>query len=163
MSTEAEYRTHLNAGDAAPDFNVIDENGKHHQLSDYKGSKLILFFYPKDLSQSCTKQACNLNDNYQDIRKKGFHVLGISPDTAAKHQKFIDKHGFKYSLLADVDKKMLTDYGTWGTKPFFGKIVTGVRRTTFIIDENGIIQHVIDKVKTKDHWEQISSLTESAD
>ena len=150
-----ERNTTLSPGDPAPFFELQDERGKVHNLDQYAGKKLIIFFYPRDLSESCTKQACNLQDNYRKLRYRGFSLLGVSPDNSKTHAKFINKHGFKYHLLADVDKTMLNAYGVWGPKLFFGDVVVGVRRTTFIIDENGAISHIIENVKTKNHWEQI--------
>ncbi len=130
------------------------------KLSDYKGEKLVLFFYPKDDTPGCTKEACNLRDNYDKLREEGFKLLGVSPDPVKKHQKFIDKYDLPFDLLADVDKEVLKDYGVWGPKKFMGREYEGVHRTTFIIDEKGKIEHVIEKVKTKDHAEQILELYE---
>ncbi len=147
--------THLNEGDAAPDFNIVNEDGEKVSLSNYKGKKLILFFYPKDDSPGCTKEACNLRDNYKKLQKLGFEVLGVSPDNSKKHRKFIDKYEFQYSLLADTEKEVINAYGIWGPKKFMGREYDGLHRTTFIIDEEGKIEKIFDKVKTKDHAEQI--------
>jgi thioredoxin-dependent peroxiredoxin len=147
--------THLKEGDKAPDFTSINENGEPIKLSDYKGKKLVIFFYPKDDSPGCTKEACSIRDNYRDIQKAGYEVIGISPDKDTKHKKFIEKYEFQYSLVADPDKKIISDYGLWGPKIFMGKEVTGVHRTTFLIDENGVIEAIIKKVVTKDHAQQI--------
>ena len=150
--------THLKVGDHVPDFNLKDENEKIHKLEDYKDQKLILFFYPRDQTPGCTAEACNLRDNYLTLRQQGFHILGISPDNSKKHKKFVEKYGFQYSLLADTERKMIQDYGVWGPKLFFGKAITGLHRTTFIIDGAGVISHIITKVKTKDHAKQILDL-----
>ena len=147
--------THLNIGDKAPDFVAKDQNGKEVSLSAYRGKKVILYFYPKDLTPGCTVQSCNLRDNYEQLKKDGFEVIGVSADDEAKHQKFIEKHDLPFTLLADVDKKMLNAYGVWGEKKFMGKTYDGIHRTTFIINEAGVIEKIIKKVKTKVHTEQI--------
>ncbi|WP_235297868.1 thioredoxin-dependent thiol peroxidase [Portibacter marinus] len=147
--------THLQEGDEAPDFKGINEKGKTVKLSDYKGKKLILFFYPKDDSPGCTKEACNLRDNFKKLKKMGFEILGVSPDSSKKHQKFIDKYEFQYSLIADEDRSIINAYGIWGPKKFMGREYDGLHRTTFIIDEEGNIEKIISKVKTKEHTEQI--------
>ena len=147
--------THLIIGDKAPDFETLNEDGNEITLANYAGKKLILFFYPKDDSPGCTKEACNLRDNYKKLSKMGFEILGVSPDKVAKHKKFIDKYEFQYSLAADTEKEIINAYGLWGTKKFMGREVVGVHRTTFIINEEGIITGIIDKVKTKEHADQI--------
>lgn len=147
--------THLKEGDKAPDFGIKDQNGKVNNLVDYTGKKVILYFYPKDLTPGCTVQSCNLRDNYEQLKSDGFEVIGVSADNEAKHQKFISKHDLPFSLLADVDKTMLNAYGVWGEKKFMGKTYDGIHRTTFIIDEDGMIEKIIEKVKTKVHTEQI--------
>lgn len=147
--------TTLQIGDKAPEFNSVDENGNPIALSDFLGKKVILFFYPKDDSPGCTKEACSLRDNYRNIQKAGYEVLGISPDKYTKHKKFIDKYEFQYSLVADPEKEIILSYGLWGPKKFMGREVVGVYRTTFLVDEKGFIQHVFTKVKTKDHADQI--------
>jgi len=149
---------HLKVGDKAPDFSSLNEKGAPISLSDYRGKKVVLFFYPKDDSPGCTKEACNLRDNYRALQKAGFEVLGVSPDKPAKHQKFIDKYEFQYSLVADTEKEIINAYGLWGPKKFMGREVTGVHRTTYLIDEEGTISHIIDKVKTKEHTNQIFEL-----
>lgn len=149
--------THLKVGDKAPDFIAYNEDENEVRLSDYLGSKVILFFYPKDDSPGCTKEACNLRDNYKQLSKMGFEILGVSPDKSAKHKKFIDKYEFQYSLVADPDKKIINSYGLWGPKKFMGREIVGVHRTTFLIDEKGYIFSIIDKVKTKEHADQIIS------
>ena len=147
--------TTLNEGDKAPDFSGVDENGNKLSLADFFGKKLILYFYPKDLTPGCTVESCNLRDNYNDLLKTGFDVVGVSADDEKKHLKFIDKHDLPFHLLADVDKKVINDYGVWGPKKFMGKVYDGIHRTTFIINESGMIEKVIKKVKTKEHTEQI--------
>ncbi len=149
--------TKLKAGDKAPDFGVTDQDGKTHYLSDYKGKKLVLYFYPKDLTPGCTIESCNLRDNYSILKKQGYEVIGVSADSEKKHVQFIDKHDLPFTLLADTEKKVINAYGVWGPKKFMGKEFEGINRTTFIIDGNGIIQKVIDKVETKNHAEQILS------
>lgn len=147
--------TTLKAGDKAPNFTGINEKGETISLSDYAGKKLVLYFYPKDMTPGCTMQSCNLRDNYEVLLKQGYEVLGVSADSAARHQKFIDKHELPFSLLADEDHTVLNAYGVWGPKKFMGREFDGIHRTTFIIDENGTIEEVIRKVKTKEHSAQI--------
>ena len=146
---------HLRPGDKAPNFEVLDEKGQMRTLSDYAGKRLIIFFYPKDDTPSCTKEACSLRDRYDELKAEGFELLGISPDPPKKHQKFIDKYNLPYPLGADTELKMLNDYGVWGPKKFMGREVIGVHRTTFIIGPDLRIEHIIDKVITKDHGAQI--------
>ena len=147
--------THLKKGDKAPDFTGIDQDGKEIALSDYKGKKLVLFFYPKDNTPGCTAEACNLRDNYADLKAAGFELLGVSPDSPKKHQNFISKFSLPFPLLADTEQEVLKAYGVWGPKKFMGRSFIGVHRTTFIINEKGIIEEVIEKVKTKHHTKQI--------
>lgn len=147
--------TTLKEGDKAPDFAGIDQNEHTISLSDYKGKKLILFFYPKDNTPGCTAEACNLRDNFDDLKEKGYELLGVSPDSARKHQNFIKKHELPFPLLADTEKEVLNAYEVWGEKKFMGRTYDGVHRTTFIIDEEGKIEKVFKKVKTKAHTEQI--------
>lgn len=147
--------THLKVGDKAPAFEGINQEGKTISLSDFSGKKLILYFYPKDNTPGCTAEACNLNDNYNAWLDKGFEVVGVSPDSEQSHQKFRDKFGLKFDLIADTDKEILQAYGAWGEKSMYGKKYMGVLRTTFVIDENGTIQEIFEKVKTKDHTNQI--------
>ena len=154
--------THLKPGDQAPYFEGLNEKGEKISLDDYKGKRLVLFFYPKDDSPGCTKEACNLRDNFRQLQKLGFEVLGVSPDKPVKHQKFIDKYEFQYSLLADTEKEVINTYNLWGPKKFMGRIIVGVHRTTFLIDANGKIEHIIEKVKTKDHAQQIFDLVSQA-
>lgn len=147
--------TTLKAGDNAPDFSGPNEKNETISLSDFQGKKLVLYFYPKDMTPGCTTQSCNLRDNYDMLLKQGYQVLGVSADAPARHQKFIDKYDLPFSLLADEDHTVLNAYGVWGPKKFMGKEYDGIHRTTFVIDENGIIEEVIGKVKTKDHTAQI--------
>lgn len=145
----------IKTGDKAPDFSGLDQDGKNISLSDYKGKKLILYFYPKDNTPGCTVESCNLRDNYSELKKMGFEILGVSADNEKKHKNFISKFNLPFPLLADTEKKTILDYGVWGEKKFMGRVYDGIYRTTFIIDENGIVSHIIDKVKTKNHSEQI--------
>jgi thioredoxin-dependent peroxiredoxin len=147
--------TTLKQGDPAPDFNLTDQLGNALKLSDFKGSKLVLYFYPKDDTPGCTAEACNLRDNYGELLAKGYKIVGVSPDKAVSHQKFIDKYELPFPLLPDPDKTVIKAYGVWGPKKFMGKAYDGVHRTTFVIDQQGIIQSVISQVDTKDHASQI--------
>ena len=147
--------THLTVGDKAPDFSALDEQGNTISLSDYKGKKLVVFFYPKASTPGCTAEACNLNDNYDRFKAKGYEILGVSADSAKRQTNFKTKYGFQYPLLADEDKAVIEAFGVWGPKKFMGKEYEGIHRTTFVIDENGVITDVIAKVKTKAHAEQI--------
>ena len=146
---------HLKVGDQAPDFSVKDQSGNEIKLSDYEGKRVVIYFYPKDNTPGCTAQACNIRDNYSDLEKEGIVILGVSADSEASHQKFIDKFDLPFALLADVDKKMLNDYGVWGEKKFMGRVYDGIHRTTFIIDESHVIVGIIEKPKTKDHSREI--------
>ncbi len=145
----------LKEGDKAPDFKGINQDEKEIALSDFKGKKLILYFYPKDNTPGCTAESCNLSENYDELTNKGFEVVGVSPDDATKHQKFIAKHNLRFNLIADTEKQILEAYGAWGEKKLYGKVYMGVIRTTFVIDENGTIEKIFKKVKTKDHTNQI--------
>jgi len=145
----------LKEGDKAPLIQGIDQNGSNVSLSDFSETKLILYFYPKDDTPGCTAESCNLRDNYQMLKDAGFSILGVSPDNAAKHLRFIDKYDLPFPLLADTEQKVLTSYGVWGPKKFMGRDYIGVHRTTFVIDENGVIDKIFKKVKTKDHTNQI--------
>ena len=146
---------HLKVGDQAPDFSVKDQSGNEIKLSDYVGKRVVIYFYPKDNTPGCTAQACNIRDNYSDLEKEGIVILGVSADSEASHQKFIDKFDLPFTLLADVDKKMLNDYGVWGEKKFMGRVYDGIHRTTFIMDESHAIVGIIEKPKTKDHSREI--------
>ena len=147
--------THLKVGDKAPNFKATTESGEEVTLDSLKGQKVVLFFYPKDDSPGCTKEACSIRDKYKYFRKSGVKIFGVSPDNEKKHQKFIDKYEFQFSLLADPEKEVIHQFGLWGPKKFMGREIVGVHRTTFIINEEGKIESIIDKVKTKDHGEQI--------
>ncbi len=147
--------THLKIGDNAPDIKAKNQNGDIVSINDYKGKKLILYFYPKDNTPGCTAEACNLRDNFQQLKDKGFEVLGVSPDSESSHLKFIAKQSLNFDLISDTDKKVLKDYGVWGEKKMFGKTKEGVHRTTFVIDEEGKIEKVFKTVKTKEHTSQI--------
>ena len=147
--------TTLKIGDKAPDFIAKDHKGNTVSLSDYKGKKLVLFFYPKASTPGCTMEACNLRDNYQQFLAKGYDVLGVSADSAKRQQNFINKNELPFPLLADVDKEVINAYGVWGPKKFMGREYEGIHRTTFVIDENGNIEQIILKVKTKVHTAQL--------
>ena len=147
--------TTLQIGDAAPNFQSLDEAGNTRTLSDYKGKKLVLFFYPKASTPGCTLEACNLSDNYSRFTAQGYDILGVSADSAKRQSNFKEKYGFPYPLLADEDKTVINAFGVWGPKKFMGKEYDGIHRTTFIIDEQGNVAKRIDKVKTKDHTNQI--------
>jgi len=148
----------LKQGDKAPDFKLEDQDGKTIKLSDLEGKKSVIFFYPADMTPTCTIEACNLRDNHSIFQSKGYEVYGVSPDDAKSHQKFIAKHQIPYTLLSDPDHKMAIDYGVWDEKQLFGRKYMGIVRTTFILDEKGKIAEVITKVKSKDHASQILKL-----
>lgn len=148
----------LTKGDKAPDFSAKDQNGNTVTLNQFTGKKIVLYFYPKDDTPGCTKEACNLRDNYQDLIDQGFVVLGVSPDTESSHQKFSSKFSLPFPLLADPEMTIIKSYGAWGEKKMYGKTYEGLLRTTFVIDENGLIDEVIHKVKTDDHAKQIFKL-----
>lgn len=150
--------THLKVGDQAPQFEGIDQNENTVKLSDLKGKKVILYFYPKDMTPGCTAQSCNLGENYSELQAKGFEVIGVSADSVARHQKFIAKYELPFTLLADESKDIINAYGVWGPKKLAGREYEGIHRITFIIDENGRIENIILKVKTKTHTEQILEL-----
>ncbi len=145
----------LNVGEQAPDFGGIDENGEEILLSDYKGKKVILYFYPKDNTPGCTAQSCDLRDNYKLMQSMGYEVIGVSSDSAESHKKFKAKHELPFSLIADTDKSVHNLYGVWGEKNMYGRKYMGTFRTTFVIDEEGKIEEIIKKVKTKEHTKQI--------
>jgi peroxiredoxin Q/BCP len=150
--------THLKEGQQAPLFEGIDQDGNKIKLTDFKGKKLVLYFYPKDDTPGCTKEACNLRDNYTELLKKGFAVIGVSPDSEKSHKGFIGKYSLPFPLISDPEKKILNLYGAFGEKMMYGKPVTGVLRSTFIIDETGKIEKIISKVDTAAHAEQIFKL-----
>ncbi|GAA4296703.1 thioredoxin-dependent thiol peroxidase [Aestuariibaculum suncheonense] len=145
----------LKVGDVVPNFSSTDEQGNTITLNDYKGKKLIVFFYPKASTPGCTAEACNLRDNYEVLKDKGYELLGVSADSAKRQSNFKDKYEFPFPLLADEDKTVINTFGVWGPKKFMGREYDGIHRMTFIIDENGVVERVIDKVKTKDHAAQI--------
>ena len=147
--------TQLKAGDQAPNFTALDEQGNTISLGDYIGKKLVVFFYPKASTPGCTTEACNLNDNFERFQSLGYEILGVSADSAKRQSNFKAKYGFQYPLLADEDKSVIEAFGVWGPKKFMGKEYDGIHRTTFVIDEKGVIEDVITKVKTKDHTAQI--------
>jgi len=147
----------LEAGTKAPAFTGATADGSKVKLSDYKGQKLALYFYPKDATPGCTKQACNLRDNIDDLTAEGIAVVGVSPDDLASHEKFADKHELNFPLIADPDRKIIEKYGVWGEKKLYGKTFMGLARTTFLIDENGVIAHVFKRPKVADHTAEILS------
>ena len=148
----------LKEGDKAPDFVGNDQNGNTISLSDFTGKTLILYFYPQDNTPTCTKEACNFRDNYQSLVEKGLSVIGVSFDTEKSHKKFIDKFQLPFPLIADPDKKIIEAYGVWGEKKLYGKVYMGTLRTTFIIDENGLIKHIIQKVDSNNASAQVLEL-----
>lgn len=145
----------LKVGSKAPVFKGSNQNGEEISLSDFSGKKLILYFYPKDNTPGCTDESCDLSDNYDFWLKKGYEVVGVSPDSVKSHRSFSEKFDFRFNLIADTEKEILQAYGVWGEKNMYGKKYMGVLRTTFIIDENGIITEIFEKVDTKNHSEQI--------
>lgn len=147
----------MNVGDKAPETLGINEKGEEIRLSDYKGKKLVLYFYPKDSTSGCTAEACNLRDNYDALRQAGYEVVGVSVDSEKSHQKFIEKNSLPFHLIADTDKKLVEQFGVWGEKSMYGRKYMGTFRTTFIINEEGIIERIIGpkEIKTKDHAAQI--------
>lgn len=145
----------LTAGSKAPDFNVKDQDGKEVKLTDFKGKKIVLYFYPKDMTPGCTAESCNLRDNYKVLQKKGYEVLGVSTDDEKSHRKFIEKEKLPFRLLADTDKSLHSKYGTWVEKSMYGRKYMGTARVTFVINESGVIEEIIEKVDTKNHTDQI--------
>ncbi len=147
----------VNIGDKAPDLLGINQNGEEVHLSDYKGRKVALYFYPKDMTAGCTAQACNLRDHYTTLREAGYEIIGVSVDDIKSHQKFIEKHSLPFTLIADTDKKLVEQFGVWGEKSMCGRKYMGTFRTTFILNEEGIVERIITpkQVKTKIHAEQI--------
>ena len=150
----------LEIGAQAPEIIATNQNGDTIKLSDYRGKKVILYFYPKDNTPGCTTEACNFRDNYQSLVGKGLEVLGVSIDSEQSHQKFIAKHELPFNLLADSDQKIVSDYGVWVEKNMYGKKYMGTARTTFVINEQGIIEHIIKKVDNKNASQQILDLLE---
>lgn len=145
----------LKTGDKAPDFKSTDQNGNTVTLKDFRGQKVILYFYPRDLTPTCTVEACNLRDNQNVLQKKGFVILGVSADSEESHQKFAAKHQLPFTLIADTDKSIVNKYGVWKKKKLYGREYMGIQRTTFVIDEQGRIERIFDKVKAKEHAAQI--------
>ena len=145
----------LAIGQKAPDFTGRDQDGKEVKLSDYHGKRVVLYFYPKDDTPGCTAQACNLRDNYEDLQRAGYEILGISSDDEKSHRKFIEKQSLPFRLIADTDKSIHEKYGTWVEKSMYGRTYMGTARTTFVIDEQGNLAEIIKKVDTKDHTKQI--------
>jgi len=145
----------LQVGDKAPEFNVNDQDGNPVKLSDLKGKKVVLYFYPKDMTPGCTAEACNLRDNYKLLQKQGYEILGVSTDDEKSHKKFIAKEKLPFRLLADTDKQIHEAYDTWVEKSMYGRKYMGTARVTFVIDENGMIEEIIQKVDTADHTSQI--------
>ena len=145
----------LQIGDKAPEINAVDQNGNNITLDQYRGNKVVLYFYPKDMTPGCTAQSCNLSDNYNVLQKNGYDVIGVSCDSVKRHQKFIEKYSLPFNLISDEDQKVVNDYGVWQLKKFMGREYMGIVRTTFIIDENGKIEDIITKVNTKEHTSQI--------
>lgn len=147
----------MNIGDKAPEFLGLNEKGEEIRLSNYKGRKIVLYFYPKDMTSGCTAQACNLRDNYEELRKQGYEVIGVSINDQKSHQKFIEKNLLPFTLIADTEQKLVQEFGVWGEKSMYGRKYMGTFRTTFIINEEGIIERIIlpKEIKTKDHAAQI--------
>lgn len=147
----------MNIGDRAPELLGVNEKGEEIHLSDYRGKKVVLYFYPKDSTSGCTAQACNLRDNYDALRRAGYEVIGVSVDSDKSHRKFIEKNGLPFTLIADTEKKLVEQFGVWGEKSMYGRKYMGTFRTTFILDENGVVERIISpkEVKTKDHAAQI--------
>lgn len=145
----------LQVGDKAPDFKAKDQSGNLHELKDYSGKKLVVFFYPKASTPGCTNEVCNLRDNYETFINENYALLGVSADSAKRQENFKQKHELPFPLIADEDKSLINAFGVWGPKKFMGKEYDGIHRKTFIIDENGVIENIIEKVKTKDHAAQI--------
>ena len=148
----------LTIGDTVPTFSCPDDQGNLVKLSDYTGKKLIVFFYPKANTPGCTAEACDLRDSYEVLTEKGFSILGVSADSVAKQANFKSKYAFPYPLLADESHQVINAFGVWGPKKFMGKEYDGIHRTTFILDEKGVVTHVVDKVKTKEHAAQLLEL-----
>ena len=147
----------MNIGDKAPEILGINEKGEEIRLSDYKGQKVVLYFYPKDNTPGCTAQACNLRDHYAELRQAGYAVIGVSVDSGKSHQKFIEKNALPFPLITDTEKKLVEQFGVWGEKTMCGRKYMGTFRTTFILDEEGVVERIITpkEVKTKEHAAQI--------
>lgn len=145
----------IEIGDKAPDFKGLNQDGKEVKLSDFLGKNLILYFYPKDSTPGCTAEACDLRDNYQMWQSKSYEILGVSPDSQKSHQKFIEKYNLPFDLISDTEKDILIAYNAWGEKSMYGKKYMGVLRKTYVINSKGIIENIFEKVKTKEHSNQI--------
>ncbi|MDD3663695.1 MAG: thioredoxin-dependent thiol peroxidase [Bacteroidales bacterium] len=145
----------LKPGDPAPNFSGTDQNGNTVTLNDFKGEKLVVYFYPKANTPGCTAESCSLSDNYEALQNQGYKVVGVSADTVKAQKNFSDKYGFPFPLLADTEKHIIKAFGAWGEKKMYGKAYEGIMRYTFLIDENGIITRVFEKVDTKNHAQQI--------
>ncbi|CAI9428820.1 thioredoxin-dependent thiol peroxidase [Candidatus Ornithobacterium hominis] len=145
----------LEKGDQIPNVAGIDQNGKEIRLEQFRGKKLVIFFYPKASTPGCTKEACNLNDYRKELERFGYQIIGVSADSVKRQKNFSDKYEFQYPLIADENKEIIQAFGVWGPKKFMGKEYQGIHRTTFLVDENGIIEEVIKNVKTKEHAQQI--------
>lgn len=147
----------IHVGDKAPDFLGVNEKGEEIRLSAYKGKKVILYFYPKDSTPGCTAQACNLRDNFSTLQNAGYEIIGVSVDSEKSHQRFIEKNNLPFTLIADTDKKLVTEFGVWGEKKLYGRVYMGTNRTTFLINEEGVVERIISpkEVKTKEHASQI--------
>ena len=145
----------LKIGDAAPGFTSINQNGETVSWDSFRGKKVVLYFYPKDNTPGCTVEAKNMRDGKEELLSRGFEIVGVSPDSVKSHENFCNKYELNFTLLSDPDKTIANAYGVWGEKQFMGRTVTGIRRTTFVIDEKGVIERVFDKVDTKNHWQQI--------
>jgi peroxiredoxin Q/BCP len=145
----------INEGEKAPNFSAKDQNGETITLDQFKGKKLVLYFYPKDDTPGCTAEACNLRDNYDALLEKDIQVVGVSADSESKHQKFIDKYSLPFPLIADTEKEVINAFGVWGEKKFMGKVYDGIHRITYVIDEDGTVIKRFDKVRTKEHTEEI--------
>lgn len=148
----------LKAGDAVPHFKVNDQNGNPVDSNDFKGKKWVVFFYPAASTPGCTAEACDLRDHYSELQAKGYHLVGVSADTERKQKNFSDKYDFPFPLLADTEKEVINAFGVWGPKKFMGREYDGIHRMTFLINEEGVVEHVIEKVKTKAHAAQILEL-----
>jgi peroxiredoxin Q/BCP len=147
----------LKVGDPAPAFTAKDQNGKTITMEEYRGKKVVLYFYPKDNTPGCTAEACDLRDNYSRFQKEGYEILGVSADSEKSHQNFIAKYQLPFRLISDPDRKVLEAYGAWGEKKMYGKSYMGILRKTFVISEEGTVEKIIEKVKTKEHSQQIFS------
>ena len=146
---------HLKEGDKAPIFKGMDQHGNTVSLKDFKGKKVVLYFYPKDMTPGCTAQACNLRDNYAALQREGYVVVGVSADSEQQHAKFAEKYDLPFPLLADEQREIIEQYGVWGEKKFMGRVFDGIHRVTFVINEKGVIERIITKPNTKDHTAEI--------